>query len=43
MNKKMYLSPEADLVTVRFEGNFCTSDFSSDKQIQDFEEDDLDW
>ena len=29
MNKKTYENPESELITIRFEGNFCQSPYGS--------------
>lgn len=41
MKKKLYENPEAELITVRFEGNFCaTGDYSDDGRVPGTGDDD---
>lgn len=43
--KKTYLSPETELIRLKYEASFCASgEFSTqDRQIDDFEEETLNW
>jgi|GEM_PF-4925552 len=44
MKRKDYVSPEAGEIFVRSDAPFCASSFSTDdKNIPDYEEEDLNW